>query len=121
MGVGIDFTVYPPKADRPAEAEVHARRAASLRFGTGRILLMDDDPSISTLTGKMLKSLDYKYDLAKDGEDALALYRRYLNIGRSRLRELGIRDMMLVPTRQSGLIPWQELYLMKTLTLSPTE
>lgn len=23
----------------------------------------------------MLESLDYKYDLAKDGEDALALYR----------------------------------------------
>jgi PAS domain S-box-containing protein len=80
VGVGTAFTVYLPKADRPAE--VQARRAASLRFGTGRILFMDDDPSISTLTGRMLESLDYKYDLAKDGEEALALYRRYLNIGR---------------------------------------
>jgi two-component system cell cycle sensor histidine kinase/response regulator CckA len=44
---------------------------------------MDDDPKISALTAKMLaKSLDYKYDLAKDGDEALALYRRYLNIGR---------------------------------------
>lgn len=80
VGVGTAFTVYLPKADRPAE--VQARRAASLRFGTGRILFMDDDPNISTLTAKMLESLDYKYDLAKDGEEALALYRRYLNIGR---------------------------------------
>jgi signal transduction histidine kinase len=79
-GVGTAFTVYLPKADRPAE--VQARRAASLRFGTGRILVMDDDPNISALTGKMLASLDYKYDLAKDGDEALALYRRYLNIGR---------------------------------------
>jgi two-component system cell cycle sensor histidine kinase/response regulator CckA len=30
----------------------------------------------------MLESLDYKYDLAKNGEEAIALYQRYLNIGR---------------------------------------
>jgi CheY-like chemotaxis protein len=30
----------------------------------------------------MLESLDYKYDLAKNGEEAIALYKRYLNIGR---------------------------------------
>jgi len=80
VGVGTAFTVYLPKADRPAE--VQARRAASLRFGTGRILFMDDDPNISVLTGRMLESLHYKFDLAKDGDEALALYRRYLNIGR---------------------------------------
>jgi DNA-binding response OmpR family regulator len=30
----------------------------------------------------MLESLDYKYDIAKNGEDAITLYKRYLNIGR---------------------------------------
>ncbi len=30
----------------------------------------------------MLGSLDYKFDLAKNGEEAIALYQRYLNIGR---------------------------------------
>ena len=30
----------------------------------------------------MLTRLDYKFDLAKNGEDALALYKRYLNVGR---------------------------------------
>lgn len=80
VGVGTAFTVYLPKADRAVE--VQARRAASLRFGTGRILFMDDDPNISVLTGKMLESLNYKYDLAKDGEEAIGLYRRYLTIGR---------------------------------------
>lgn len=80
VGVGTAFTVYLPKTERAADLQ--ARRAASLRFGTGRILFMDDDPNISTLTGRMLESLDYKYDLAKDGEEALALYRRYLNVGR---------------------------------------
>jgi PAS domain S-box-containing protein len=80
VGVGTAFAVYLPKADKPLETQ--ARRAASLRFGTGRILFMDDDAKISALTGRMLDSLDYKYDLAKDGEEAIALYKRYLNIGR---------------------------------------
>ena len=30
----------------------------------------------------MLKSLDYKFDLAKSGEEAITLYKRDLNIGR---------------------------------------
>lgn len=80
VGVGTAFTIYLPRADQIAE--VQARKAPSLRFGTGRILFMDDDPNITALTGTMLESLDYKYDLAKNGEEAIALYQRYLNIGR---------------------------------------
>ena len=80
VGVGTAFAVYLPKAEKPVETQ--ARRAASLRFGTGRILFMDDDAKISSLTARMLESLDYKFDLAKDGEEAIALYKRYLNIGR---------------------------------------
>ena len=80
VGVGTAFAVYLPKADKPLETQ--ARRAASLRFGTGRILFMDDDAKISSLTARMLESLNYKYDLARDGEEAIALYKRYLNIGR---------------------------------------
>lgn len=80
VGTGTAFTIFLPRADAPVE--VQARRAPSLRFGTGRVLFMDDDPKISALTANMLQSLDYKYDLAKNGEEAIALYKRYLNIGR---------------------------------------
>lgn len=80
LGVGTVFTIYLPRADRPLD--VQARRAASLRFGTGRILFMDDDETISSLTATMLASLEYKHDLAKNGDEAIALYKRYLNIGR---------------------------------------
>ena len=80
LGVGTTFTIFLPAADRPVE--VQARRAAALRFGTGRVLFMDDDPKITALTASMLQSLDYKYDLAKTGEEAITLYQRYLNIGR---------------------------------------
>lgn len=80
VGVGTAFTVYLPKAGQPIEMQ--ARRAASLRFGTGRILFMDDDPMISALSANMLRSLDYTFDLAKNGDEAIALYKRYQNIGR---------------------------------------
>ena len=80
VGVGTAFTVYLPRATDPVATA--ARQAPSLRFGTGRILLMDDDPKISELTSAMLASLDYKYDLTRNGAEAIALYQRYLNIGR---------------------------------------
>ena len=80
LGVGSAFTIFLPLADRPVE--VQARKAATLRFGTGRVLFMDDDPKITELTASMLTSLEYKFDLAKNGEEAIALYKRYLNIGR---------------------------------------
>jgi len=43
---------------------------------------MDDDEDICALTGGMLESLGYKFDLARNGEEAIQLYKRYLNIGR---------------------------------------
>jgi CheY-like chemotaxis protein len=30
----------------------------------------------------MLQSLDYKFDIARNGEEAIALYKRYLDVGR---------------------------------------
>jgi len=80
VGVGTAFTVFLPQAENPEEVE--ARRAPTLRFGTGRVLFMDDDENICALTGGMLESLGYKYDLARNGEEAIQYYKRYLNIGR---------------------------------------
>ena len=80
LGEGTVFSIFLPMADQPVE--VQARPAPSLRFGTGRVLFMDDDEHICNLTASMLQSLDYKFDIAKRGEEAIALYKRYLNIGR---------------------------------------
>ncbi len=80
IGAGTAFTVFLPRADAPVEVE--ARKAPSLRFGTGRILFMDDDPRITAVTATMLQNLEYKYDIAKNGDEVIQLYKRYLNIGR---------------------------------------
>ncbi len=79
VGVGTTFTIFLPQAEQAAEIE--ARRAPT-RFGTGRVLFMDDDEKICLLTSGMLTSLEYKFDVARNGEEAIALYKRYLNIGR---------------------------------------
>ncbi len=80
VGVGTAFTVYLPKAE--AAIAVEARRAARLDFRSGRVLFMDDDPKISALTVTMLQNLGYTCDLAKSGEEAVALYKRYINLGK---------------------------------------
>ncbi len=81
VGDGTTFHVYLPAGAARSEV-AETRRAPSLRFGTGRVLLMDDDPDICRLADGMLASLDYKYDIVRNGEEAIALYRRYLNVGR---------------------------------------
>ena len=92
IGTGTTFTIFLPRADQPVEVE--ARRAPTLRFGTGRILFMDDDEKICELTGGMLQSLEYKYDVAKKGEEAVALYKRFLNIGKP--YDVVIMDLTIV-------------------------
>ncbi len=77
---GTTFSIFLPRADQP-EAEIQ-REAPTLRFGTGRILVMDDEEKILHLTGIMLENLGYKFDVARNGADAITLYQRYLNVGR---------------------------------------
>jgi len=79
VGTGTTFTLFFPRADHPVETAV--RTTPALRFGTGRILFLDDDPKICELTGGMLTSLEYSHDIVRTGEDAITFYRRYLNVG----------------------------------------
>ena len=80
VGTGTTFTLFIPQSSLPIEVPV--RKAPVLRFGTGRLLFMDDDAKICDLTAGMLASLDYTFDIVKNGADAIAFYKRYLNIGR---------------------------------------
>lgn len=81
VGAGTTFQIYIPQAKNKTQT-VETRAAPTLRFGTGRILLMDDDPDICRLTEGMLSSLDYQCDVARNSNDAIALYRKHLNVGR---------------------------------------
>ena len=71
VGEGTEFIILLPQAELPVEAD--ERQVPTLRFGTGRVLLMDDDADICRLAGGMLGSLDYKYDTVRNGDEAIAL------------------------------------------------
>lgn len=80
VGVGTTFTTFLPATTKDLETAV--RRPATIRFGTGRVLFMDDEPQLCTITKAMLESLDYKVDIARHGEEALAFYRKYHAVNR---------------------------------------
>jgi two-component system cell cycle sensor histidine kinase/response regulator CckA len=80
VGSGTTFTVFLPVTEKSLAAAI--RRPPSLRFGTGRVLVMDDDKQLCDITRMMLEGLDYKVDVAHKGEDALTLYRRYYAVDR---------------------------------------
>ena len=50
--------------------------------GTGRVLVMDDDEPVRRVAGRMLERLGYEVELAVDGEEAVAAYKRALSEGR---------------------------------------
>ena len=73
-GEGSSFSVSLPAYLRHSEPEPVERVAE--RRGSGRILLMDDDPLIQKVARAMLEQLGYGADCVADGKAALELYRR---------------------------------------------
>jgi signal transduction histidine kinase/integral membrane sensor domain MASE1/CheY-like chemotaxis protein len=73
-GEGTTFRVYFPLMPTvPAQAPVEA---ADVPHGTGeRVLFVDDEPSLSDVTGRMLERLGYQVLALRSATDALAMFR----------------------------------------------
>ncbi len=80
VGVGSAFSVFIPCANK--EVTTQANAAPSVRFKTGRILVVDTDSQIRQVLSSMLEKLDYRSDGARDSEEALQQYKRYFEISR---------------------------------------
>ncbi len=94
LGVGTAFTVFLPRAEQEEVVETRRPPTLNLATRTNRILFMDDDLEISRLTEGMLVSMGYGVDLAKDGDEAIKFYRRYLNIKRP--HDVVIMDLTVI-------------------------
>jgi PAS domain S-box-containing protein len=70
---GSTFRVYFPAMER--RKETRKKEARPLSPGKGRILLMDDEESILASSGKLLESLGYRVDTAREGAEAVEKYR----------------------------------------------
>ena len=71
LGVGTTFHIYLPASDKI----VPEKEKVKLIKGQGRILVMDDEASLRKVVGRMLKNLGYESEFAKDGAEAIRIYK----------------------------------------------
>jgi CheY-like chemotaxis protein len=79
-GEGAAFKVCLPAAERSIESHNEWPERAGFPRGNGEIvLLVDDEASIRTVTGKILQIYGYQVLTASNGEDAVAIYSEQKN------------------------------------------
>ncbi|MFZ0450712.1 MAG: PAS domain S-box protein [Desulfatiglandaceae bacterium] len=71
LGVGSTFHIYLPASEKALPEKDQVR----LITGQGKILVMDDEASLRKTVGKMLENLGYEAELAKDGAEAIRMYK----------------------------------------------
>jgi PAS domain S-box-containing protein len=76
-GVGSTFNIYLPKAE--GKLSVESDRSDKIFEGSGKVLLMDDEDMIRKNLGKLLQTLGYEVEMAKEGTEAIDLYKRAKN------------------------------------------
>ena len=78
MGHGTSFMIYLPAI---AQTETCLIKRSEVYRGTGKILIMDDEEDLLTVTGDGLSALGYTVSLARDGKEAIEIYVNALKKG----------------------------------------
>jgi PAS domain S-box-containing protein len=80
VGKGSSFKVYLPALETLAKKQRDTVSLATLPRGNGeRILIVDDEASILTITSQTLEAFGYKTITAGDGAEAVAIYAQHRN------------------------------------------
>ncbi|MCG2720936.1 MAG: PAS domain S-box protein, partial [Thermodesulfovibrionales bacterium] len=77
-GAGTTFHIYLPASDK----YVPVKEEADLVTGSGRILVMDDDKVLREMAEDMLEVLGYESEFAKEGAEAIEMYRKAIESGK---------------------------------------
>lgn len=81
-GHGTTFQFYLPAAQEQFPVEQAADDEVVLPGnGKGKTLVMDDEEAIRDLAGQMLRFLGYQVEFARDGDEAIQLYRQAREAG----------------------------------------
>ena len=78
-GKGTTFTLYLPTVKKRFIPEKN--RKAKIMGGRGRVLLMDDEDVVLRTGMRMLRYLGYQPVLAKNGKEALVIYKQAFDAG----------------------------------------
>jgi len=82
LGGGTTVHVYLPASEDDEEQIEKAREEKKrARVGEGKILVMDDEEMIRSAVEKILSHLGYEAEVARDGAEAVELYRRAKEVG----------------------------------------
>ncbi len=76
-GRGTLLSLYLPASE--AQAVTGRADEAEAFAGSGRLLIMDDDEQVRTVTGSMVEQLGYRAAYAADGAEAIESYRQALS------------------------------------------
>lgn len=98
-GVGTTFFIYLP-ASSDAVLSPEKSEAEIMTRGKARILVMDDEESILRVAAETLKNLGYEIGLAKNGNEAVEMYKKAKDSGQS--FDLVIMDLT-VPGEIGGI------------------
>jgi PAS domain S-box-containing protein len=79
VGKGSTFHFYLPAVSR--HVPMVAEKKPVLIEGEGKILLMDDDENILTSVSRTLMQIGYKVELARDGIQAIDIYKKAMSSG----------------------------------------
>jgi PAS domain S-box-containing protein len=71
-GAWTTFHIYLPASDK----EIPVKEASVLLTGRGKILVMDDDEMLKEIVEEMLGMLGYESEFAKDGDEAIEMYKK---------------------------------------------
>jgi CheY-like chemotaxis protein len=80
-GEGASFEIYLPASENIPEKLQQINKKDSKNIKKGSILIMDDEEYILQVFVKMLKHLGFTVDCAKNGEEAIKLYKEKFNEG----------------------------------------
>jgi PAS domain S-box-containing protein len=81
VGKGSTFYIFLPASDKKVLPAADDEAPPGNFTGTGRILLMDDEEFLLQMASELLQHLGYTVDTAKDGHEALDLYKKGLESG----------------------------------------
>jgi len=113
-GKGTALKVYFPAIEAQPDAVPAIRREEIVRGGTETILLAEDEESIRTLAERILTGFGYTVLVARNGEEAIKIFRQHKEI------DLAVLDVVM--PRKSGREAFEEMHkqnpLLKVIFMS---